>query len=89
MPKKRLHTEHAEARALEDAAWDVKGAAERFHGREMTAESRIVLASAARDLQRIKDRVEAEWERRIATRQRKNVTTPATGEQTTLGGVDG
>jgi hypothetical protein len=66
----KLATEHPDARALEDAAWDLKSAAERFHGRAMTAETRAVLASAQRDLQRIKRAIDAEWDRRCAVRKR-------------------
>lgn len=70
-------TEHIEARQLEDAAWDLKSAAERFHGRVMTAESRAVLASAQRDLERVKARVDAEWTRRCTVRKRDKSDEPA------------
>lgn len=63
-------TEHPEAVGLEDAAWDLKSLAEQFHSRAMTAETRAVLASARRDVERIKRSVEAEWSRRCSVRKR-------------------
>jgi plasmid stability protein len=80
----KLATEHPEASQLEDAAWDLKSAAEKFHGRAMTAETRAVLASAKRDLERVKRAVDAEWERRCSVRKRGNGTTEEQPEQQEL-----
>jgi hypothetical protein len=67
---RRIDTEHPEATALENSAWDLKSAAEAFHSRAMTAETRTVLASAKRDVERVKARVLAELERRQNVRKR-------------------
>lgn len=67
---KRVDTEHAEARALEDAAWSLKSAAEMFHCRAMTAESARVLTSERRDVERVMASVQAEWNRRVESRKR-------------------
>ncbi len=64
------HQEHQEAVELEDAAWDLKSLAEQFHARAMTEQTRTVLASAKRDVQRIQRTVAAELERRQSVRKR-------------------
>lgn len=74
---KRIDREHEVARALEEAAWDLKGLAERFHGRAMTAETARVLASAKRDVERIQGVVLGEWNRRVQARKRSGNGAPA------------
>lgn len=49
--------EHPEVRELEDLAWSVKDTVADFYHRALSANDKATLASAQRDLERIKDRL--------------------------------
>ncbi len=62
-------TEHSEARAVEDAAWNVKDAAADLDGRALSDADKATLASVQRDLERLLERLVEVRDRR---RRRRN-----------------
>lgn len=61
---KTVPVEQPEVRALEDLAWDVKDLAADFYPRALSGPDKAAIASATRDLERIRDRLVAVRDKR-------------------------
>lgn len=80
--RRAMTAEQTEARAVEDAAWNLKDVAADLIGRALTESDLAVLASVRRDLERLHERMVEVRDRR---RRKRN---GAAAEPATIAGVD-